>query len=72
MIAGQIASNDVVGVSYAEDIESLWGMRQRLCSMAAPENSRSGKIHPEACERCMGCGYGKQLLKLIREGKIRL
>lgn len=71
MMAGQIAASDVVGVSYAEDITTLWGMRQRLCSMAAPV-SRDRRIYPEACERCMGCGYGKQLLKLIQEGKIKL
>lgn len=29
-------------------------------------------IHYEVGEQCMGCGYGKQLLKLIREGKIKL
>lgn len=72
MISGQIAADNVVGVSYADDIQTLWGMRQRLCSMAAPENSRTSRIYPDVCKRCMGCGYGKQLLKLIAEGRIKL
>ena len=71
MIAGQIASRDVVGVCYADEVTTVWGLRQRLCSMAAPDN-KSRKIYPDACRKCMHCGYGKQLLKLIEEGRIKV
>ena len=71
MIAGQIASSDVIGTCYAEDITTFWGMRQRLCSMAAPDD-KSKKIYPDACRRCGHCAYGRQLLKLIEEGRIKV
>lgn len=71
MISGQIAADEVTGSSYAEDITTFWGMRKRLCSMAAPDD-KSRKIYPEACRNCMMCGYGKQLLKLIEEGRIKV
>lgn len=71
MIRGQIAASEVVGVSYADDINTYWGIRDRLCSMAAPQ-CRYGGIYPDVCERCDGCAYGRRLLELIKEGKIKL
>lgn len=72
MIAGQIAADEVVGSNYAEDVTTLWGIRQKLCSMALTDSKRSKTIRPEACRKCGHCAYGKQLLKLIAEGKIKV
>lgn len=71
MIRGQIASSEVVGASYAEDIKSLWGLRERLCSKAYP-GYRNTKIYPEACRACGHCAYGKRLLELIEKGMIKV
>lgn len=71
MIRGQIASSEVQGTSYAEDITTFWGIRDRLCSMAAPRGKKGG-IRKEACENCGHCAYGARLLELIKEGKIKL
>ena len=71
MIRGQIASDHVPGTSYAEDINSLWGLRERLCSQAYP-GYRNTQIYPEACRKCGNCAYGKRLLELIEKGKIKV
>ena len=70
MMAGQIAADEVSGVICADEITTFWGIRTRLCSMAAPEGRRKD-IYPDSCRRCQGCAYGMQLLKLIEEGKIK-
>lgn len=71
MIAGQIAADEVIGSSYAEDVTTVFALKQKLCSMAAP-GDKPQNIYPEVCRRCGHCAYGRQLLKLIEEGRIKV
>lgn len=70
MIRGQIASNEMLGTVYAEEINTLWPLRKRLCSLALPEGSK--EIRADMCRICRMCAYGERLLQLIDEGKIKL
>lgn len=71
MIRGQIASSEVPGNRYAEEVNTLFGIRERLCSKAYP-GYRNTKIYPEACRTCGHCAYGKRLLELIEKGTIKV